>query len=97
MRQSGVLVRSVPLAQAREMLTWSTGMLAFHDAPLSEVAAEFNRFNTRKLVVADADAAALRIGGSFRWDNEDAFVRLLEAGFPIRAEQGVDHITLRTR
>jgi len=96
-RQSGVLVRSVPLAQAREMLTWSTGMLAFHDAPLSEVAAEFNRFNTRKLVVADADAAALRIGGSFRWDNEDAFVRLLEAGFPIRAEQGVDHITLRTR
>ena len=96
-RHGGVLVRSVPLAQARDMLTWSTGMLAFHDAPLSEVAAEFNRFNTRKLVVADADAAALRIGGSFRWDNEDAFVRLLEAGFPIRADQGVDHITLRTR
>ncbi|MCC7095585.1 MAG: FecR domain-containing protein [Thermomonas sp.] len=96
-RRGNVLVRSVPLAQASEMLTWSSGMLAFRDTPLSEVAAEFNRFNTRKLVVADADAAALRIGGRFRWDNQDAFVRLLEAGFPIRADRGVDHITLRSR
>lgn len=92
-----VLVRSLPLAQVRELLDWRNGVLAFRDAPLSEVAAEFNRFNTRKLVVADPQAAALRIGGSFRWDNEEGFVRLLEAGFPVRAEAGVDRIVLHSR
>ncbi len=96
-RRSGVLVRSLPLAQVRSMLDWPNGMLSFADAPLSEVVAEFNRFNTRKLVIADADAATLRIGGSFRWDNEDGFVRLLEAGFPIRAEADVRQIILHSR
>ena len=30
--------------------------------------------------------AALRVGGNFRWSNAEAFVRLLEQGFPVRAE-----------
>lgn len=93
----GVLVRSLALVQARELLDWPGGMLAFHDAPLSEVAAEFNRYNARKLVVADDAAAALRIGGSFRWDNATGFVRLLEAGFPVRAEAQADRIVLHSR
>ena len=96
-RGGGVLVRSLALAQARDLLDWPSGMLAFRDAPLSEVAAEFNRYNARKLVVADDAAAALRIGGSFRWDNEDGFVRLLEAGFPVRAEASADRIVLHSR
>lgn len=96
-RRNGVLVRSLPLAQVNEMLDWPNGMLAFRDAPLTEVAAEFNRFNTRKLVIADANAAALRIGGNFRWDNVDGFVHLLEVGFPIRAEASVDRIVLHSR
>ena len=92
-----VLVRSLAVAQARELLDWPSGMLAFHDAPLSEVVAEFNRFNARKLVLADGAAAALRVGGNFRWDNEEGFVRLLEAGFPVRAEAGDDRIVLHSR
>lgn len=96
-RGNGVLVRNLPLAQAQELIDWPSGMLAFHDAPLSEVTAEFNRFNARKLVVGDADAAALRVGGSFRWDNQDGFVRLLEAGFPVRAEANADRIVLHSR
>lgn len=92
-----LLVRSLPLAEARQLLDWRNGLLAFRDAPLLDVAAEFNRYNARKLVVADAAAGALRIGGNFRWDNEEGFVRLLEAGFPVRAEIGTDRIVLRSR
>ena len=96
-RGNGLLVRSLPLADAQRLLDWRNGLLAFRDAPLREVVAEFNRYNARQLVVADADAGALRVGGSFRWDNQEGFVRLLEAGFPVRAEVGADRIVLHSR
>lgn len=96
-RGNGLLVRSLPLADAQRLLDWRDGLLAFRDAPLSEVVAEFNRYNARKLVLADAQAGALRIGGSFRWDNTEGFVRLLEAGFPVRAEADAERIVLHSR
>ena len=96
-RDGGLLVRSLPLAEAQQLLDWRDGLLAFRDAPLRDVATEFNRYNARKLIVADAEAGALRIGGSFRWDNEEGFARLLEVGFPVRAEVGADRIVLHSR
>lgn len=96
-RGGNLLVRSLPLAEARQLLDWRDGLLAFRDAPLGEVAAEFNRYNARKLVVADADAGALRVGGNFRWDNEEGFARLLQAGFPVRADIQADRIVLHSR
>lgn len=96
-RGNGLLVRSLPLADAQRLLDWRDGLLAFRDAPLSEVVAEFNRYNARKLVLADAEAGALRIGGNFRWDNTEGFVRLLEAGFPVRAEADKGRIVLHSR
>lgn len=92
-----VLVRSLPLAEAQHLLDWKNGLLVFRDATLTEVVAEFNRFNARKLVVADAEAANLQIGGSFRWDNEEGFARLLEVGFPIRADYSSAQIVLHSR
>ena len=44
-----------------------------------------------------AEAGALRVGGSFRADNSTAFVRLLEQGFPVRAEETGERIVLRSR
>jgi transmembrane sensor len=96
-RPDAVLVRDLPLEDARHLLDWQQGWLVFRDTPLSEAVAEFNRYNTRKLVVADAHVGTLRIGGSFRWDNEAGFVRLLEAGFPVRAETMPGQILLHSR
>ncbi len=92
-----VLVRSLPLADVERMLGWRDGLLAFRDTPLTEAIAEFNRYNVRKLAVGDGEAGALRIGGSFRWDNQEGFVRLLEQGFPVRAEYAQDRIVLHSR
>jgi transmembrane sensor len=36
----------------------------------------------------------MRIGGNFRWSNTEVFVRLLERGFPVRAERDGDAIVL---
>jgi transmembrane sensor len=83
---SGVLVRNLPLAEAQQLLDWKNGLLVFKDTPLSEIVAEFNRYNTQKLVITDADIGQLRMGGSFRWDNQEGFVRLLEAGFQVQSK-----------
>jgi transmembrane sensor len=90
----GVLVRSGSLAEAERALNWRSGFLEFDATPLSQVAAEFSRYSGRRLVTGDATAAAVPIGGNFRWSNVDGFVRLLEQGFGIRAERRGDTIVL---
>ncbi|MBL8256067.1 MAG: FecR domain-containing protein [Pseudoxanthomonas mexicana] len=95
--RNGVLVRSVPVADAERYLEWRDGFLTFDDTSLADAASEFNRFNTRKLELADATVATLRVGGNFRWSNAEGFARLLEQGFPVRAERHEDRIVLHTR
>ena len=94
---TGTLVRSGTVEEAEQYLSWRDGFLAFHDTPLADAAAEFNRYNARKIVIADKTVAAMRIGGNFRWSNTDVFVRLLEQGFPVRAERRGDAIVLHGR
>lgn len=79
-------VRHLPVERARELLSWREGFVVFHDTPLADAVREFNRYNTRKLVIGDATIADLRVGGHFRWSNEEGFVRLIEQVFPIRSE-----------
>ena len=95
-RPDGVLVRSMPLSEAAQLVDWRSGVLFFRDTTLSDAATEFNRYNARKIVIADAAVGDLRIGGSFRWANAEGFVRLLEQGFPVRAEYGRDRIVLHS-
>ncbi|GAB2532488.1 FecR family protein [Rhodanobacter koreensis] len=94
---AGVVVSSGSVQQAEEFLSWRSGFLSFHDTPLASAAAEFNRYNTRKIVIGDASIGALRIGGNFRWSNAETFVRLLELGFPVRAVHSRDTIVLKSR
>ena len=95
--RNGVLVRSLPLEEVRRYTDWREGFLAFDDVSLAQAAGEFNRFNARRLELADPALAELRIGGNFRWANLDGFVGLLEQGFPVRAERHPDRIVLHAR
>ncbi len=94
---AGVSVRRNDPGAAERALEWREGYLRFQDTPLREAAEEFNRFNARKLMMGDADVAALRIGGQFRWSNLDGFVRLLEQGFGVRVEHRGELIVLHRR
>jgi len=94
---TGVVVRSGSVQQAEEYLSWRNGFVNFHDTPLAAAAAEFNRYNARKIVIGDAGVGAMRVGGNFRWSNTDAFVRLLAQGFPIQARRQGDNIVLTRR
>lgn len=92
--EAGILVQQRPVPELQNELSWRTGYLIFRDMPLAEAVAAFNRYNTRKIVIDDPDVAAIRISGKFRSTQYEAFVRLLQEGFPIRAISGGDSIVL---
>jgi transmembrane sensor len=90
-----VQVSDVTPAEVERALAWQGLRLEFVELPLAEVVAEFNRYNRQKLVVGDAATGVLLVGGNFRADNVDAFVRLLESGFGVAAIRRGDEIVLR--
>jgi len=67
-----------PLAALRDQLSWRDGVLIFHHTTLQAACAEFNRYNSRKLIVAGAQAGALTIDGKFRANDIEAFTETAE-------------------
>jgi len=90
-----VKVSQLTSAEIDQALAWQGLHLEFIEVPLGDVVADFNRYNRRKLVVADEATAAILVGGNFRSDNLDAFIRLLSAGFGVSAFPHGDEIVLR--
>lgn len=91
---AGVIVKHSTVAEAETYTTWLKGYIALHDTELATAVAEFNRYNKRQLVIADPAIAAMRIGGNLRATNIDAFIRVLEEGFAVRAEDQGNRIVL---
>jgi transmembrane sensor len=89
-----VRINDVTPAQVERALAWHGLRLEFLEMPLRDVVAEFNRSNRRKLSVRDRATAAIVVGGNFRADNSDAFVRLLESSFGVTARSEGDEIVL---
>ena len=91
------VVQSVTPAEIERALSWQALRLEFVDMPLGDVVAAFNRYNRHRLVVADDETAAIVVGGNFRADNVEAFVRLLDASFGVSAARAGDELTLRKK
>ena len=80
-------IATLTSGEIERVLAWQHRMLDFTAAPLAEVVAEFNRRNAVQLVIVDPALAAMTISASFRSDNVDGFVRLVEVGFGVRAQR----------
>jgi len=85
-------VNRVSLTQdaLRRRVAWRDGIIELRGETLEQAVEEFNRYNERKLVIADPAIATLRIGGRFETNESVKFVNALKANFSIRAvaEQG---------
>jgi transmembrane sensor len=80
----------------RDALAWRGPRLVFVDTPLAEAAARFNQHNRIQLELGDDALRTLPVGGSFRADNVEAFVRLIALDNEITAEPvAPDRIVLR--
>lgn len=88
----------LPTEAVQTALAWQGPRLRFNETPLAEVVAQFNRHNRIQIELADASLAGLPVDGSFRSENVEAFIRLLESdpSGSIKAERvGEDRIILR--
>lgn len=80
-------VTNLTPAEIEARLAWQPKLLDFDDAPLSAIVAEFNRRNPVRLVVKDSVIADRRMTATFRSDNLEAFVRLIESNIGVHAER----------
>ncbi|WP_129777200.1 FecR family protein [Peristeroidobacter soli] len=95
--RKNVSVVKRPLAEIEEALSWRSGFLVFHDTPLIDAVAEFNRYHTRQVVIRDPSLAAIPVSGSFRAANFDAFARLMQIGFKIQVTEEDGRILLQSK
>jgi transmembrane sensor len=84
-------------AELEDALSWRTGFVTFHNTELLDAVAEFNRYRLRKIVIVDPSIASLRIDGKFRSSNADAFLWLLQKGFPVKVEEDEKRTVLQRR
>jgi transmembrane sensor len=94
---SEVLTNRASEAEMQVLVGWRDGFVEFHDTPLSDAVAEFNRYRARKILVADPSIASVRISGKFRSGNADAFLWLLQKGFPVTVEEQKENTLLKHR
>ncbi len=89
-------VTLVPPAEIEARLAWQPRLLDFTSVPLPEIVAEFNRRNPVRLVLADDALRQLRLSATFRSDNVEGFVRLMESDFGMNVSwRDDDEIVLR--
>lgn len=75
------------LPEKVEALTaWRDGWIVFDDTPLADAVAEFNRYGNPPMRT-DPAIGTLRIGGSFRTDEADDFVALLQRAYGVRVSR----------
>jgi len=87
-------IDTVSADEMSQLLAWQPRQLEFDSARLADVVAAFNRHNRIQLELGDATLTDLPVGASFRSNNVEGFVRLLEGTFDIRAERYGDRIVL---
>jgi len=86
-RGESTLITAKSDDRVADALAWRDGKLTFDQAPLTQVVAEFNRYNRVQLVVTDAAAGDIPIGGSFVAGSVESFTRLLHDAYGLKIER----------
>ncbi|HEX4178779.1 MAG TPA: FecR domain-containing protein [Rhizomicrobium sp.] len=90
---SETLLATKPDQEISNDLSWRNGVLVFNQQTLADAADQFNRYNSRHILV-EGSARKIRIGGSFKAGNVDVFVQLLHRGFGLSVNEQGDRIVV---
>lgn len=77
-----------------DALGWRSGILVFRRAPLSEVAEEFNRWNTEKIVINDRAIAGMTISARLPATDVDVFARMARNFMGLKVTKSGDEIRI---
>ncbi|MDT9600843.1 FecR family protein [Sphingosinicella rhizophila] len=92
--ERNLLVVRQNLGAVEKELSWREGVLNFDSTSLADVVAEFNRYNRRKMVIADPATAAIRIEGMFNATDGEAFARMLREAFGLEVDMRKEKIII---
>jgi len=90
-----VKVTTLTAEEIQRRLAWQPRLLDFDSNTLEDVVVEFNRHNSVQIVLVDPSLKSLRLVASFKSDNVDGFVRMLNISEGIEAQRTGDVIALR--
>ena len=91
------LVHASSTERIEASLAWREGMLDFDRKSLAAVAHEFNRYNSVRIVIADAEARELQIGGRFPANQPAAFAHLMRDAYGLSVQESAGKIEIGTR
>jgi transmembrane sensor len=74
---TGAAIRETERPNVTGAIAWRQRQLVFESAPLAEVAEEFNRYNTRQLVIQDRELDDFFISGVFSSTDPASLIRFL--------------------
>lgn len=77
-QSTGVQIERVQSDDVSRRLAWTAGWIVFEGEELADAVEEFNRYNRRRIVIANPEIATLRVGGRFQATDPDSFVAALE-------------------
>lgn len=75
-------------------LSWRHGVLIFDKTSLADAAAQFNRYNRQKLIIADPATASITIDGTFPTTNVEAFTDVAQHILRLRVRYRGDEIVI---
>lgn len=81
-----ISVSRIPARAISNSLAWRQGKLVFNHVTLAEAAAEFNRYNGKKLFV-ESSAANLKISGTFDAGSVGPFTNMARLAFGLQIKQ----------
>lgn len=77
-------VERLPAGDLHSRLAWTAGLIQLDGKNLTEAVAEFNRYNRKKLTIADPAIARLRVSGTFSAREPESFVATLARSGGVR-------------
>lgn len=89
--ESQLIPKPVALTQAT---AWTSGLLVFDGAPLGEVIQEFNRQNSKPLLLNGLGLSELRISGTFPASGSDRIVHFLQERFHVVVRETDEEIQI---
>jgi transmembrane sensor len=91
---NSVSARKKSVQALTKELGWRSGMLVFQNTPIADVAEELNRYNHKKLIVADPAIARLTIGATIPTNGLEAFTRVAREVFGLHVVDRGDEIVI---
>ena len=94
MIQPPLLFSGTSNRELADSLAWQHGLIVFHNTPLADAVAEFNRYGGAELIVADKGTAKLTINGTFRFTSAENFAASAHEIFDLRVDRKNESIIL---